>query len=457
MTINPIRNLLKRPIRPKIYLDLPENPGVYIYFQNGIPIYVGKANNLKRRVSSYFRLQLETKTAKMMAEAEEIAYIKVENELEALLLEARLIRDFQPKYNIISKDDKHPLYIVITDEEYPRVLTIRKPVIKQMRLKSVFGPFPSTTSVKTVLKTVRRIFPYSDHKIGKKPCLYYQLGLCNPCPNIIEGIKDLNLKKAEKLRYLKNINNLKSFLEGKTSLVKNKLEKEMREASEGEMYEDAALIRNKLSRLEYITRPGNAVELYLENPNLYEDIREKEISDLGKIVNKFIPVTVKLNRIECFDVAHIQGSDTAASMVTFLNGVPEKNYYRHFKIRQVHGQDDYESMRELAKRRKKNLTSLGRPDLIIVDGGKGQVSVFLREFEEEGIPVVGLAKKYETLVVPVTEFGTKVMKEYKLPAGPALNLVQRIRNEAHRFAQAYHHKLFEKSLIEVSQPSKLKE
>ncbi|MFA5911883.1 MAG: hypothetical protein WC815_24150, partial [Vicinamibacterales bacterium] len=181
---------------------------------------------------------------------------------------------------------------------------------------------------------------------------------------------------------------------------------------------------------------------------LYEDVRESELRALKKILEASSIKIKSLTRIECFDVAHLQGTNASASMVTFLNGAPDKSLYRHFRIRQKKGQDDYESMREVAGRRKKNLDAWGKPDLIIVDGGKGQMSVFLKEFEAEQIPVVGLAKRLETLVIPVKTLGVNGIKEYRLPKGPALNLVQRIRDEAHRFAQAYHHKLFTKSLFE---------
>jgi excinuclease ABC subunit C len=135
-------------------------------------------------------------------------------------------------------------------------------------------------------------------------------------------------------------------------------------------------------------------------------------------------------------------------MVTFVNGEPEKNYYRHFKIRQLESQNDYASMKEVIDRRKNHFADWGKPDLIIVDGGKGQVSVFLRELAGEKIPVVGLAKRFETLVIPVYTDGTIALKEYRFPRGAALNLVQRIRDEAHRFARTYHHKLISKSLTQ---------
>jgi len=230
--------------------------------------------------------------------------------------------------------------------------------------------------------------------------------------------------------------------------VRQGMEIEMKINSKNQDFEQAAEMRNKIQKLEYITSPKISVDSYLENPNLYEDVRQKELAEFKKLLIKFLPEIKKLKRIECFDVAHLHGESATASMVTFIEGTADKSFYRHFRIRQKNSQDDYESMREVARRRKKNLEAWGKPDLIVVDGGAGQLSIFLKEFAEDKIPVIGLAKKFETLVIPGGYLGTTDMRNVRLPKGDVLNLVQRIRNEAHRFAQAYHHKLFARSLFE---------
>jgi len=445
---NLLTRLPKIRITSKIYLDLPESPGVYIYFKNNLPIYVGKAINLKRRISSYFAFNLEPKTKRLMDDAEYISYIKVSSEFEALLLEAKLIKLYLPKYNIIAKDDKHPLYIQITDEKYPRVITARKSDLKNIPDLATYGPFPSSGNVKGVLKMLRRIFPYSEHKIGKRACLYSQIGLCDPCPNRIEEIKNEVLKLKNKKQYHKNIRNIRSLLNGNINSLKKDLEKEMKNFSVHQNFEEAAAVRNKIQKLEYITNSKTPVDHYIENPNLYEDIRNKELADFKKILDLHGMFVNSLKRIECFDVAHISGSNATASMVTFIEGTAEKSLYRHFRIIQKRGNDDYESMLEVSRRRKKHLSDWGRPDLIVVDGGKGQLSVFLKEFEKDKIPVVGLAKRFETLIIPIKNSGKVNVKEYRFPKGPTLNLMQRIRDEAHRFAQLYHHRLFSRSLFE---------
>jgi excinuclease ABC subunit C len=415
-----LEKLQRVAIKSDVYRQIPETPGVYIFFKESSPIYIGKAINLKRRVSSYFDLDLETKTARMISEANSISYVKVESELESLLLEARLIRKYMPHYNIAAKDDKHPLYIRITKEKYPRVVTARK-IDERSKNIAFYGPFPSSTSVRLVLKMLRRIFPYSDHKLGKRRCLYAHIGLCNPCPNEIEQSDNQTELRGI---YLKNIRRVKAVLSGKFSGVKTDLQREMEQYAKSQLYEGAKVLRDQIERLDYITREQLPSDYYLENPNLYEDQRKKEIQELEKLV------AFKINRIECYDISHLAGVNATASMATFVNGEADKSFYRHFKVRKAKSGDDYDAMREVAKRRAKHFDDWGKPDLIIVDGGRGQVSSFDIE-----VPVVGIAKNPDRLIVN----GEKIRL-----TGPALNLVARMRDEAHRFARRYHHHLISK-------------
>jgi excinuclease ABC subunit C len=432
----------KHLLRKNEIAKTPEKNGVYIFW-NKTPLYIGKAVNLKSRLRSYLNTNLNRKTALMIKEANMFSYIPVLSELEALLLESKLIKTYLPKYNIELKDDKHPLYILITKDEYPKVVTARKQDINTKDL--YFGPFPASTSVRSVLKMVRRIFPFSQHKLGKRACLYNQIGLCYPCPNEINSTKNTQLKKHLKRQYLRNISHIKAILEGKLPKVRKSLEKEMKLASEKEDFENALIIKEKIDRLDYITQPITPVSRFIKNPNLVEDIRNIELTSLYNTLKK--ELTIKnLRRIECFDVAHLSGSQPTASMVTFINGDPDKSFYRHFRIRQKKGQDDISSMKEIAERREKYLSTWGIPNLIIVDGGKAQVRVFEEVFSKHDIPVAGLAKRLETLVIPKNT-GTLKYIEIRVPKSPALNLLQRLRNEAHRFARRYHHKLLIKALI----------
>lgn len=363
----------------------------------------------------------------MMSEAESLDFIEVGSELEALLLEAKLIRANMPKYNSASKDDKHPLYIKITKEEFPRIITVRKNDEKPTL--AIFGPFPSSGSVYSVLRMLRRIFPYSDHKLGKRACIYSHMGLCDPCPNVITTQDDIK-------RYLRNIKSIKAILFGRIKSVQKELEAQMKRYSESQKYEEAAGVFEQIQRLDYITQAHVPVENYLKNPNLNEDIRLKEIGELKEVVKKFFPAINILKRIECYDVAHLGGTSPTASMVTFINGEPDKSLYRHFRIKKARGGDDYDSLKEVARRRKKYFDSWGKANLIIVDGGRGQIKAFKSEISV--VPVIGIAKRYETLIV-----GGNSLRI----TGPALNLIQRIRDEAHRFARSYHHKLVSKNML----------
>lgn len=363
----------------------------------------------------------------MVQEAEDISIIEVGSELEALLLEAKLIRSYMPKYNSSSKDDKHPLYIKITKEKFPRIITVRKN--DEIPTLAIFGPFPSSTSVYSVLRMLRRIFPFSDHKLGKRACIYSHMGLCSPCPNTITT-------QEQKKVYLKNISTVKAILRGKIQSVQVQLKREMKQFSDCENFEEANKILDQIKMLEYITSPQIPTDNYLTNPNLNEDIRLKEVSELTSIIKAYYPSIKKATRIECYDIAHLGGSSPTASMVTFINGEADKSFYRHFRIKIAKGGDDYEALREVAKRRKKYFKSWGQPDLIIVDGGKGQVKSFKKEISI--VPIVGITKMLETLIVGEEQMRLK---------GLSLNLVQRIRDEAHRFARVYHHKLVSKNML----------
>ncbi|KKP47038.1 MAG: Excinuclease ABC C subunit domain protein [Candidatus Woesebacteria bacterium GW2011_GWA1_33_30] len=360
----------------------------------------------------------------MVEEADRITFIRVNSDLESLLLESYLIKIWKPKYNILLKDDKHALYIEITNEEYPRVITSRK--------NGNYGPFPNSSNVKTILKLIRRVFPFSDHKLAKKPCLYSHLGLCNPCPNKILSDKDIKI-------YRKNIRNIKLILSRKFNVVRKLLEKEMNSLSKLEKYEEAKIIRDKIQALDYITQKRIDEKSFLTNPNLTEDLRNEELKNLRKLLITYYILPISLHRIECFDIAHLSGSSATASMVVAIDGQMEHEYYRHFKIKQSKGNSDYDSMKEIAKRRIKHLDDWGKPNLIIVDGGLGQVKIFDKEFLQFKIPVVGIAKNPDRLVLPNS-------KKVRLQ-GWTLQLVSRIRDEAHRFARRYHHKLVLKNIL----------
>ncbi len=333
--------------------DIPETPGIYQFKdKDGVIIYIGKAKNLKNRVTSYFSNNLLPKTAQMVATATDISFIKVMSEFEALLLEANLIKKYKPKYNIALKDDKSPLYIGITKDVYPRIITFRKTELQHLRLKTYFGPYLTGYSVKQILRRVRKIFPFSTHLPTAKICIYKQLGLCDPCPSEIENIGDIELKNELRKKYLRNVRNLKNLLMGKLGKVGEDIEKEIKESSKNERFEEAGELSRQLNLLKKVSvQTDIPIEEYLTNPNLTEDIREMEMSELQSVLKKHFPNLAKPIRIECFDIAHLAGSYPTASMVTFVEGEAEKKFYRHFKIYQNKKRSDVDSMREVIRRR----------------------------------------------------------------------------------------------------------
>jgi len=315
-------------------------------------------------------------------------------------------------------------------DDFPRILLARR----EDDPKSVyFGPFTSSTSVKIVLKTIRRIFPYqSVLNHPNKLCLYYHLGLC-PCPPVFAGSAEF------KKQYRKNIKGIIRMLEGKSKDIMKELEKERDSASKSENYEAALELQKKINALSVVTAPFHQPFEYHVNPNLRTDIRQQELDELMSVLNQHGFALKKLERVECYDISNTQGTNATGSMVVLTNGEIDKSQYRKFKIRKGNTPNDFAMMKEVLKRRL-NHAEWHTPDLIVVDGGKGQVSA-ADEILRGLIPHIGLAKREETLILP--DF-----TEIALPKNtPALHLIMRIRDEAHRFAITYHKKLRSKSAI----------
>lgn len=401
----------------------------------GKVLYVGKAINVKKRVASYFNKNLiGAKTAFLVKQADHIESITVTSELEALLLEANLIKKFRPFFNIVAKDDKHPLYIKVTKyDKYPRVFTVRR---EDDPGATYFGPFPSSQTVKDILKLLRSIFPYdTQNLIGKRACFWSHIGLCDPCPSEIEKLEE-PLHSKERARYKRSITNLLAVLSRKANKVRDELTRQMLISSKVLDYEAAAKIRDQITKLDYITTKYRSVSSFLENPNLITDIREQEANALRVILSSHFSRLTSISRIECFDASHTGMVNSTVGMVTFVDGEPDKNLYRKFKIR---GKviDDLSFLEE-ALRRRFTHPEWGKPDLMIIDGGKLQVGRAREVMKEMKLftPVVGIVKPFDDLVIPARD-GYSIKKV----EGPARALIQRLRDEAHRFAKSYHTKL----------------
>lgn len=457
--------------------DIPHGPGVYLYRDfAGSVIYVGKAVDLAKRVRQYFARDdaVGLKTRHLVSRISDIETITTANEFDALLLEANLIREYMPRYNVIAKDDKSPLYVAISiGEELPRIYFSRKPkltakengskttiasllknetqfnnaAIKQNGKVIYFGPFQSSKVTRQLMRTLRRIVPYCTQKQRNgKPCFYTHLGLCNPCPSAIAGLPQGDKRKVMVREYRKHMFRIRDILTGKATDVLEELRREMEMRSKAEDFENAAKIRNQIEVLTtLLTRRYDPV-LYTQNDLKLASAVDEEILQLINVLSRYYPNLDSLNRIECFDISNLTGLQATGSMVVLTRGLIDTSEYRRFKIRRTAGPNDTAMMREVLTRRFTR-DDWPVPDLIIVDGGKGQVTsarVVMKETGKE-YPVIGLAKREEEIIVPFHE-GYEVIR---LPfTSGALHLLQRIRDEAHRFAITYHRKLRGKAFLE---------
>ncbi|MBI2618568.1 MAG: excinuclease ABC subunit C [Ignavibacteriales bacterium] len=549
-------------VREKL-VSLPSKPGVYQFKSaDGKIVYVGKAQNLRSRVRQYFRKSRasDPRMEVMVSRIADLELIVTDSEVEALILEANLIKKHKPRYNVILKDDKSYPFIVITNEPFPRVFVTRRVVRDGSRY---FGPYTDVKTMRSALKTVRDIFmirscnyDIHDETIAKKKfkvCLDYHIKKCEgPCEGLVS-----------QQRYNDMIDQVAQVLKGKTGPVKRSLQAEMEQLSDGLRFEDAARIRDRLQALEVYDEKQKVVDerqadrdifavaargddacgvifkvregkvlgsrhFYLnhvegkEEGALLEAILERyyldhddvpaeillsaglesrsvihdwltqkkksavsieipKIGDRAKLVamvrsnakflleeleiqrmkrGDFVPHGVQAlqrdlrlpappRRIECFDISNIQGSDTVASMVVFVDGKPRKSEYRKFRIRSVEGPDDFASMKEVVERRYQRLKDeqAGMPDLIMVDGGKGQLTSavqVLGRLELEHVPAIGLAKRLEEVFVPGSSEPLSIPK-----TSSGLRLLQLVRNEAHRFAVSFHRVVRSKRILQT--------
>jgi len=397
----------------KLYKKLPNSPGVYIMKDDKKILYIGKAANLKKRVSSYFLKEKDEKIKLLLSKLKKISFLKTNSVIEALILESKLIKKYKPPFNVKEKDDKSFLYIKITNEKLPRVILARE---RDKENGEMFGPFVSAKAARELLKVIRKIFPFNTHKeseIGKnKPCFYYQIGLCpGAC-----------VKKINQKEYQKTIENIKSFLAGKTAKIIKKLEREMRDAAKNLNFEKANIKKQQLFAIKNI-----------------EDYAVITESEMAEEIKEFKDDDTEIKRIEGYDISNIDGKHAVGAMVVFLNNIPAKNEYRLFKIKTLFKANDTGMLREVLTRRLKN--EWKKPDLILVDGGMGQVNALkeiIKKFNLK-IKIIGIAKG-------VKRKENKIIG--KIPSFTNLKTLIKVRDEAHRFAIFYHRKIRNKNFIQ---------
>lgn len=421
--------------------QFPAAPGVYIMKDGqGRVLYVGKAKNLRNRAGHYFTQAAaeDRRTADLVKQIADIDFLPAESEVDALLLEARLVKDVQPPFNVDLKDDKTFPYLQIrVREDFPRVEFTRNPRKRGVKL---YGPFTSAKSLRHAMLVLQRVFKFRTCTLDIKaederwrwfrPCILHSIRQCTaPC--------NFRVTKEE---YRRQIRSLRLVLEGKKEKLLAEMEESMRSASAALQFEKAARLRDDIAALKDLGRRGD-VDKDVQ-PKLFAIEPRKGLVGLRKVLGlRETPRT-----IEGVDVAHLGGNETVASLVSFIDGLPFKPGYRRFKVKTVEGVDDFASVREVVSRRFRRLAKDEEvfPDILLIDGGKGQLNAALDAFKMLGIEppcLISLAKREEEVYRPGEAEPLKLGRH-----SAALRLLQYVRDEAHRFAQHYHHILRRKRL-----------
>ena len=421
----------------------PQSPGVYLMKDNAeVVIYVGKAKNLRNRAGSYFLKAAaeDSRTSPWIHEIADIDFVQCDSEVDALLMESRLIKDIQPRHNKDLKDDKtFPYLMITTRDEFPRVEVTREPKAKGVKL---YGPFPSAGALRGAIQVLQKIFKFrtctldiseSDEKWNWfRPCLLASINQCTaPC--------NLRVSKED---YRRDIKHLQTFLDGGKKRLLKEMHNEMQSASKALDFERAAVLRDEINMLESLEQRGD-LDTHVQPEVFYID-PTKGLTGLRKVLG--LEKTPRI--IEGVDIAHLGGGETVASLVQFIDGLPFKPGYRRYRIEDVKGVDDFRSIYEVVSRRFRRLSDEGDsfPDILLIDGGKGQLSSAMAAFRDQDITppvVISLAKRDEEIFRPGNPEPLRLSK-----SAFALRLLQYVRDESHRFAQHYHHILRNKSTLE---------
>lgn len=437
--------------RPK---NMSSSPGVYFFKSGGTTIYIGKAGNLKNRLFSYWLKNAGDKAKALTKEADQLEYIEADSEIDALIKEAELIKRLRPKYNILMRDDKNYFYVAVTQDNYPKIFITHQPytatsdqrpvtnkykrrpnsmspVTGHLSLKYI-GPFTSGHALKITLKFLRGVFPYCTCKIShKRPCLNSQIGRC-PGFCCIKSRLDQNNQKI----YLTNIKNITAILSGQKKKIMSSLKKGLKSVVKKEDFENATKLRDQILGIENIFRHRG----FLTENKKHEKNTQISWPPIEKDIQKILKTENPVSRVECYDIANISGREATGSLVVFTDGYPVKAEYRKFKIKTVNQISDVDMLKEVISRRLKHL-EWKIPDLFIIDGGITQlnaaVEIIYDRYSLSNTNIVSLAKREEELYIPNHK---KTIPLKSLPLNTAF-FFQRMRDEAHRFARVYHHKL----------------
>ncbi|HEV2412195.1 MAG TPA: excinuclease ABC subunit UvrC [Candidatus Saccharimonadales bacterium] len=419
--------------------ELPASPGVYFHKdRSGKIIYVGKASILKNRVRQYFQSSrdMDPKTLALVAEITDFDWITVDSEMDALFLESEMIKRYKPRFNILMRDDKSELFVRINmNDPYPYVSYTHRPLDDGA---NYYGPYYNGGAAKRALRSLRRVFPYSTHQVmPKRLCLQYHLGLC-------PGVEAQMISSQD---YKKTLRSLIDVLQGGRKRIIGQLEKEMRAAAKEKQFETAAMLRNKIFGLKALS-----TQIVFGDEEFMDISKDHALKGLSELLGlKNAP-----RRIEGYDISHMQGTHNVASMVVATNGIADKTQYRKFKMR-LPGNNDFGHMHEVITRRfNKTHDNWPKPDLLVIDGGRGQLAAALDAMDEREIkiPAVGLAKRLEEVVIHKSRsnvdlhlngFPTASVREsddFVIVLldhdSDIVKLLQRVRDESHRFAVSYH-------------------
>lgn len=402
-------SIIKNKISNIEYRNLPDSSGVYSFCdKNGKLLYIGKAINLKRRISSYFQKKHDIRLEELMSKVAKIDFRETESAIEALILEANLIKKYQPFYNIKLKDDKSFVNIVVSREEFPRIFVIRlstKRLYNKIGIKRSFGPYTSAKTARMALKILRRIFPFRGLEKTKQAERFYREIMAIP---------------ENRERYGESVKNIVLFLQGKKKRVIGNLKKKMEAYSRMEKYEDAANIRNQIFALQHL-----------------QDVALLKNSDWEET---FGALEGTPNRIEAYDISNIFGEYAVGSMVVFRGGKIDTDEYRRFRIKNVKGISDIAMLEEVLRRRF-NHKEWKFPDIVIIDGGLGQLGVARKVIKSYNlnIPITTIAKG-------PNRKGEKIFKTLGAPLIDKKIIIS-LRDEAHRFAIGYHRKLKRRNMF----------
>ncbi|PJE62455.1 hypothetical protein COU88_04940 [Candidatus Roizmanbacteria bacterium CG10_big_fil_rev_8_21_14_0_10_39_6] len=421
-------------IRGKIPFDttslkkLPRTTGVYFFLnKDNVPVYIGKAINIAARISNHIADIKNIKEAKIREASAYLDWRETNSEFEALLLEAKMIKKYSPVFNVSLKDDKTNAYIVIPKQKLPRILFVRENQMPE-NLLFWFGPLTSMRMARSLMRRIRRSIPFCTDR-RKSACFYSHIGLCSPCPGIIEKLKNGEEKTILTAQYDRNIHRVISVLNGNGERVIRLLKHDMKEYSDNERFEEAALVRNRMTHLHELFRKRLFFDEQLEDPLFLYKKRMEDSEDLKRVL-----ALPKLDRIECFDVSIFSAKQAVASMVVFTQGAQNKREYRRFRIRHKSVYDP-QMLAEVLKRRLTHI-EWPLPDVMIIDGGRPQLRYIYTSLEKQLsiIPeIIGIAKRPDRLICARTLEPIAVTSD-----SPAMHYVQRARDEAHRFARKYH-------------------